>query len=75
MSGKELEFVTMDTKRVDGVLVRIPDDYPNEANCPDCDSWYPWFEQEFCCPGCGWIPPSKRDRKPIEAGHGGDDGE
>jgi len=52
--------VAFDRKTVDGVTVRIPDGYPNEANCPDCDSWYPWFEQEFCCPGCGWIPPAKR---------------
>lgn len=61
---------SLPTKEVDGVLVRIPDGFPNEAQCPDCDSWYPWFEQEFCCPGCGWIPPAKR-WMPHTVGEGG----
>lgn len=51
---------SMPRKIVDGVTVRVPDGYPNEAQCPDCGSWYPWFDQEFSCPGCGWVPPAKR---------------
>lgn len=52
--------VIPETKEVDGVLVRMPEGYPEEAKCPDCGHWYPWFDQEFCCFGCGWVPPAKR---------------